>query len=114
MNIKISKPFAKNLKNQIEFAKSGIVSKTLLDTDELKYILFCLEKGQRLSKHSAPFAAGIVVIKGKGKFVLGDKNFTGNTGSFFHMPPKLPHSILAIEDLVFFLVMAKGIKKARS
>ncbi len=106
-----NKFFSKNLIDSIEYAKDGIISKTLLDTPLLKYILFSFEKNQRLSKHSAPFAAGILVLDGKGKFTLGSKTKIGVRGSFFHMPSGLPHAVFAQEKLVFFLIMAKSLKK---
>lgn len=104
------KPAIFNLKESVEFAKDGIVSKTLIDIKEVKYVLFCFEKGQKLSKHTAPFAAGILVLEGKGKFLLGSKVYAGKEGSFFHMPPGLIHAVTAEERLVFLLVMVKSKK----
>lgn len=96
-----------DLNSMIEFAKSGIVSKTILDSKEVRYVLFCFEKGQKLSKHAAPFAAGIHVLRGEGKFLLGGKTYKGTEGSFFHMPPGMVHAISAVKDLVFLLSMVK-------
>lgn len=101
------KPDIFSLNEKIEFAKDGIVSKTLIDKKEIKYVLFCFEKGQKLSKHTAPFSAGILVLQGKGKFLLGSKTYIGKEGSFFHMPPGLIHAVTAEENLVFMLSMVK-------
>lgn len=97
-----------DLNKIIEFAKEGIVSKTIVDNPKVKYILFCLEKRQKLSEHKAPFNAGIYVIKGKGEFLLGKESCVGSCGSFFHMPSGLIHAIVALQDLVFLLIMVKS------
>lgn len=100
-------PLIINLKAKIEFAKAGIVSKTISETPKVKYVLFCLEKGQRLSKHTAPFSAAIYVLEGKGDFLLGDKTYQGKAGAFYLMPPGLTHAIKAKDNLVFILVMVR-------
>ena len=100
-------PLVADLSKKVEFAKAGIVSKTIAETKKAKYILFCLEKGQRLSRHTAPFSAAIYVLEGKGSFLLGDKTYTGKPGSFYLMPPGLVHAIKAKANLVFLLVMVR-------
>ena len=100
-------PLISDLKEKIEFAKAGIVSKTIFESPKVKYVLFCLEKGQKLSKHTAPFSAAIYVIEGKGDFLLGDKTYPGKAGSFYLMPSELTHAIKAKENLVFLLVMVR-------
>jgi len=102
------KALVADLKMMVEFAKSGIVSKTIVDSKDVRYILFCFEAGQKLSKHTAPFAAGIYVLQGEGKFLLGNKAYKGVEGSFFHMPPGLLHAITATKNLVFLLSMVKA------
>ena len=94
-----------NLKDLVQFAESGIVSKQVATTPEAKYILFCLDKGQELSEHTASVPAAIVILEGQADVKVGERALDGVTGLFVHMPPNTPHSLLARERLVFLLVM---------
>jgi quercetin dioxygenase-like cupin family protein len=101
------KAFFVKVDDIIQFAKKGIVSKSLYDSKDSNISLFCFEEGQGLSKHNAPFEAHIFVIDGEGEFILGDETFTGEKGSFFVMPKGLPHAINATKKMVFLLTLVK-------
>jgi len=98
----------KNLEDMIEFAKDGIVSKTVAEIDGNEISLFCMAAGQQLSTHSASFPAVIHVLQGKGEITLGKEVYEANPNSWFSMPKNLPHAVKAIENLVFVLTLFKG------
>lgn len=100
-------PLVANLKDSVQFAERGIVSKTLHDSPVLKVVLFCFEPGQALSEHTAPFEAVIQVIEGKGKVKLGETEHDGRPGCLFVMPAGLRHAVTAEERFVFLLTMAR-------
>lgn len=54
-----------NLKGLIEFARDGIVSKTLVKNVGGKVGLFCMSNGQSISTHTSSFPAVIHVLRGK-------------------------------------------------
>ncbi len=58
------------MENMIEFAKDGIVSKTLMKASEKEVSLFCMSTGQALSTHTSSFPAVIHVLQGKGDVAL--------------------------------------------
>ncbi len=94
-----------DLADMIEFAGRGIVSKTIAEKPDAKYVLFCLETGQKLSSHRAPFPATIVVLQGKGRFRLGEEIVDVGPGRFIYMPQDLPHGVESTDNLVFFLAL---------
>lgn len=95
------------LEEAIEFAKDGIVSKTLMEEPQGKVVFFCFTAGQSLSEHTVPFPAAIYVLKGSGNIMIGHKVFPAGPGVWLYMPAGLPHAIQATEDFVFLLHMFK-------
>jgi quercetin dioxygenase-like cupin family protein len=94
----------------IEFAKDGIVSKTVAEVEGNEISLFCMAAGQQLSTHSANFPAIIHILKGKGQITLGKETYETNPNSWTSMPKNLPHAVKATENLVFLLMLFKGKK----
>jgi quercetin dioxygenase-like cupin family protein len=94
-----------DLNEIVQFAESGIVSKQVATTPEAKYILFCLDKGQELSEHTASVPAAFLILEGEADVEVGDQAMVGRRGLFVHMPASTPHSLHARERLVFLLTM---------
>jgi len=105
---KVEKGVFKNLEDMIEFAKDGIVSKTVAEIEGSEISLFCMATGQQLSTHSASFPAVIHVLQGKGEITLGNEAYEAKPNSWFYLPKNLPHSVKATENLVFLLSLFKG------
>ena len=101
-------PSVHDLRAAIQFAESGIVSKTLYQSPAVKIVLFCFEPGQALSEHTAPFEAVVQVLEGSGDILLGGTVHEAKPGALFVMPPGLNHAITARERLVFLLTMVKA------
>jgi quercetin dioxygenase-like cupin family protein len=59
-------PVVADLEAMVQIADSGIVSKSIVENDHHKIILFCLAPGQELSEHTASVPAVIHVLRGKG------------------------------------------------
>lgn len=84
----------------------SIVSRTILQDGELKVIVFGFDKGQTLSEHTASVPAIIHILEGECDITLGDeKHSSAAAGAWMHMPPKMPHSILAKTPLRMLLIM---------
>jgi len=89
----------------IEFARNGIVSKTVAKKAGNEISLFCMYTGQELSTHSASFPAVIHVLKGKGQITLGSQSYEAKPHVWFYMPKGLPHAVQSTENLVFLLTL---------
>jgi len=103
----VAKGVFKNLEDMIEFAKDGIVSKTVAKVKGNEISLFCMAAGQQLSTHSASFPAVIHVLQGKGEITLGKEVYEAKPNAWFSMPKNLPHAVKATENLVFLLTLFK-------
>ena len=58
-----------------------------------------------MSSHKAPFDAGVLILDGKGEFIVGDEKITALTGDFFIMPANVMHAVNAVEKFKMMLTM---------
>ncbi len=99
------KPVVADLEALVQIAEGGIVSKSIVENNHHKIILFCLAPGQELSEHTASVPASIHVLRGRGTVRLGDEDYTTHPGSLYYMPAQLRHAVVAEGELVFLLTM---------
>lgn len=102
------KAFIANLSEMVQFAKQGTVSKTIIDNDKTKVVLFAMDTGQSLSEHTASTPATIHILSGAAEVQLGKEFHDAAPGTFIYMPPKLTHAIEAKESLIFLLTLIRG------
>lgn len=107
MTVHEEAPIAANLEAMIEFARDGIVSKTVMEMSAGKFVLFCMAPGQSLSEHTASSPALVQVLRGAGTFRLGEADHRIEPGACFYVPARLPHAVKAEEQLVFVLTLFK-------
>lgn len=84
----------------------GIVSQAVLTVPGLRLTLFRFAVGQELSEHATPARALVQVLAGACEFTFPDRRQRLVTGDLLHMPPKLPHSVRALEDLTILVTQA--------
>ena len=94
-----------DLEAEVEFVQGGIVSKTLLETEEMELDLFCLSSGQGLSEHSASTDAVVHVLRGRGRVSIEEMEYSAEPGSIFFINANAKHAIHSVEDLVFLLTL---------
>jgi len=87
----------------MEFPKEGIFSKVLIKTDVSNYTLMCLARGADISEHTSTREAAVMVLKGKGVFILNGRRIKMKPGVFIFMPKDAPHSLRASENLAILL-----------
>ena len=88
--------------------KDSILSRTIHDDDQLKVVMFRFAEGQDLSEHTSKYAAVLLFLDGEADVTLGDDRLEATTGTFVHMTPHLPHSIVAKMSTTMLLMMLKG------
>jgi quercetin dioxygenase-like cupin family protein len=86
-------------------SSAGITSRTLLKTAGGKAVLFAFDFGQELTEHTNPNHALIQVLTGRLRLTLDGRPETLLPGSLLHMPPQLPHALLAEEPTTFLLTL---------
>ncbi len=88
-----------------EIPPDSIVSRTYYEDDQIKGILFGFAPGQELSEHTAAKPAILHFLEGEARLTLGDDETTASPGTWVHMVPHLPHSIVAETRLVMLLLL---------
>ncbi|MCB1126542.1 MAG: cupin domain-containing protein, partial [Verrucomicrobiae bacterium] len=82
-------------------------SRTLLDTGNLRLVLFGFDAGQELTEHTSPHHAVIQVLSGSCEFQLAGRPHPLKAGDVLHMPPGLPHAVKATERFSMLLTLGK-------
>jgi quercetin dioxygenase-like cupin family protein len=85
----------------------SIVSRTLFSDDSIKGVLFGFAPGQELSEHTAATPALIHILSGQGRLTLGGESMAAKPGTWVHMPPNLPHSLVAETPLTMLLLLIR-------
>jgi quercetin dioxygenase-like cupin family protein len=85
--------------------RRGIHSQTLSDADGVTLVLFSFAPGEELSEHTSARPAIVHVVSGEGEASAGDERFGAGPGTWFRMPPGMPHSIRARTPLVMALYL---------
>ena len=93
---------------EVTIPPDGILSRTLHNDDQLKVVLFGFAAGQELSEHTAATPAIMHILQGEARLKLGEDSMEGRAGTWVHMAPQLPHSLLAKTPVVMLLLLLKN------
>ena len=85
----------------------SIISRTFYSDGQMKAILFGFAAGQELSEHTSAQTAILHFIQGEADLTLGSEKMAAQAGTWVHMPPQLPHSIVAKTPVLMVLLMIK-------
>lgn len=104
--LQASQSLAIQLKDKIEYAETGIVSKVLLKVPYCQYTLFCLAAGTDIAEHTSTRNAVVQVIEGQGTLTLEGQDINLEPGVFVFMPANAPHALKADTNLAFLLTLS--------
>ena len=96
-----------SLPDETQYAPNGIVSRTLLRTENSRTILFGFAAGQELTEHTSTQHALIQILSGACEFSLQGVARSLKTGDLLYMPPHLPHAVKATEQFSMLLTLFK-------
>ncbi len=99
----IEKGVVVKLKEEVEYQKGQIVSKTLVQNEAVSLTLFAFEKGEEISTHAAGGDALVTVLEGTGKITIDGKEFVLNEGESIVMPKDVPHAVYGQERFKMLL-----------
>jgi len=98
--------YIENLENLVdEFPPASILSRTVYQDKSIKTILFGFQPGQELSEHTAAVPAVLHFIEGEADLTLGEESSTAQEGTWVHIPPSLPHSVVAKTKVLMLLTL---------
>ena len=95
------------LQSLINPIEQGIASRILAKTDGGHLTLFALDAGQRLTEHTSPFDAIVVVLEGVLILTIADVPVRATPGTIVRMPADIPHAVDAPESSRMLLIMLK-------
>ena len=96
-----------NYSNVIDYAIGSIISRQIIQRKNGNVTLFSFDKGQKLSEHTAPFDALILIIDGEAEVQINSIPFKLTTGQTIIMPANVPHVVNATERFKMVLTMIK-------
>lgn len=99
------KPFS--FENEINYSDGGIVSMRVIEQPTGNVSLFAFDKGQRLSEHTAPFDAMVMVVEGTAEIVIGGEPNILTAGMNIIMPANITHALNAVEKFKMVLTMIR-------
>lgn len=96
-----------SLAEEIDLPAEGIHSRPIFHNDRLRVTLFGMSPNDAMTEHTTTMEAMVQVIQGEGTMTLGAETKALRPGTWVHMPPGLPHSILPSTPMVFLLTLLK-------
>jgi len=96
-----------NLQEHVDYAKGGIVSKTLFNKKTGSLTLFSFDAGQGLSEHTSPYDATVYILEGEGALTIDGKAVTAKEGDMVIMPANVPHDVQAEKPFKMLLIMIR-------
>ena len=83
------------LASAAQTSTAGIVSRTVLQTPELRVVLFAFAEGQELTGHSSRRRALVQILTGECEFQFNGAWTRLAAGALLHLPPEHPHAVRA-------------------
>src|SRR5579859_6497501 len=98
--------FIQNMDRLIEaIQRDSIISRTVYSDNHIKVVLFGFDAGQSLSEHTASQPATIQILRGEATITVAGDSKEASAGTWLHMPPNLPHSVVAKTPLIILLTL---------
>ena len=93
----IEKQVSLKLKDLVDYQEGQVVSKTLVQNEQLSMTIFSFDKGEEISTHASGGDAMVTVLEGTGRFTVGGEVFILNEGETLIMPKDIPHAVYGEE-----------------
>lgn len=96
-----------DLKKEVPVEEEQILSKTLVQRDDLGMTIFSLDQGQTIAQHTAPGDAMVNVLSGVAQITIDTTEYEVKAGESIVMPANVPHALYAKEAFQMLLVVVK-------
>lgn len=102
----IEKETKLQLKEQVNYQKGQVVSKTIVQNELISITIFSFDKGEEISSHKSSGDAMVTVLEGIGKFTIGNNEFILSEGETIIMPKGIPHAVYGEEKFKMLLTVS--------
>ncbi|EHI75469.1 Uncharacterized conserved protein, contains double-stranded beta-helix domain [Streptococcus criceti] len=96
-----------NLTKEVPIAEEQVLSKTLVQRQDLGMTLFSLDKGQEIGRHSSLGDAMVNVLSGTARITIAEEDFEVAAGQTIILPANIPHALFAKEAFQMLLIVVK-------
>lgn len=79
------------LATELQLPEKGVLSRTLLNDEKVKAVIFDFAQGEELSEHTASKPAVLHFLQGEALLTLSDDILKAKTGTWVHMPTGQRH-----------------------
>ena len=93
------------LKEQVEYQKGQVISKTLAQNNSVSVTIFSFDKGEEISTHESGGDALVTCLDGVGRITIDGKDYELKEGESILMPAKHPHAVYGKEQFKMLLVV---------
>lgn len=97
----------------VQTSEAGIVSRTVLQSPELRVVLFAFADGQELTTHTSKRRALVQILDGECDFFFSGQWQRLSAGTLLHMPPEHEHAVRAAAG-PFSMLLTLGAEAASS
>ena len=101
----VNKAEVMTLKEQVEYQKGQVVSKTMAQNEHVSVTLFSFDKGEEISTHESGGDAFVTCLDGVGKITIDSVEYILKEGESIVMPAKHPHAVFGQEQFKMLLVV---------
>lgn len=101
------------LKEQIGWETGKVVSRTLVQREDMTMTLFAFDQGEGVSTHAAAGDAMVVVLDGTAQITVDGVVRTAGPGQSIIMPANIPHSVKAVTPYKMLLIVVKPEKEGK-
>ena len=102
----VNKAEVMTLKEQVEYQKGQVVSKTMAQNEHVSVTLFSFDKGEEISTHESGGDAFVTCLDGVGKITIDGVEYILKEGESIVMPAKHPHAVFGQEQFKMLLVVS--------
>ena len=102
----IEKQVSLKLKDLVDYQEGHVVSKTLVQNEQLSMTIFSFDKDEEISTHASGGDAMVTVLEGTGRFTVGGEVFILNEGETLIMPKDIPHAVYGEEQFKMQLTVS--------
>ena len=94
-----------NVANLVEIQLAATVSRTVLQAEGARIVLFSFDAGQVLTEHTAAVPALLQVLDGHLRITADGRTVDLLPGGLVHLAARLPHAVEAVEPSRLELTM---------
>ena len=94
-----------NTAETVSIQAGAVVSKVVFRDEEIDVTVFGFDTGEGLTEHTAARPAIIQVMSGRLRFTVDGDEAQVVPGTWLHMSPGTPHSLVAEEPTVMLLTL---------